>query len=60
LYKDAKLIFTHISNWGRLARTIVKVQQLQAAINASQNANNAQTWKEVYFDYVDAKEFRLA
>jgi clathrin heavy chain len=60
LYEAAKLIFTHISNWGRLASTLVKLQQFQAAVDAARKANSARTWKEVCFACVDAEEFRLA
>jgi clathrin heavy chain len=60
LYEAAKIIFTHISNWARLASTLVKLQQFQAAVDAARKANSARTWKEVCFACVDAEEFRLA
>jgi hypothetical protein len=43
-------------NQGQFARTLVKVQQFQVNVDATQNANNAQTWKEICFDYVDTKK----
>ena len=60
LYEAAKIIFTHISNCARLASTLVKLQQFQAAVDAARKANIAQTWKEVCFACVDAEEFCLA
>ncbi|EFJ13237.1 hypothetical protein SELMODRAFT_157554 [Selaginella moellendorffii] len=60
LYEAAKIIFTHISNWGRLASTLVKLHQFQGAVDAARKANSAKTWKEVCFACVDAEEFRLA
>ncbi|KAH6555179.1 hypothetical protein KP509_1Z275900 [Ceratopteris richardii] len=60
LYEAAKIIFTHISNWPRLASTLVKLHQFQGAVDAARKANNSRTWKEVCFACVDAEEFRLA
>ena len=60
LYEAAKLIFTHISNYGRLASTLLKLKQFQSAVDAARKANSARTWKEVCFACVDAEEFRLA
>jgi clathrin heavy chain len=60
LYEAAKIIFTHISNWPRLASTLVKLHQFQGAVDAARKANSSRTWKEVCFACVDAEEFRLA
>ncbi|KAI5081311.1 hypothetical protein GOP47_0004494, partial [Adiantum capillus-veneris] len=60
LYEAAKIIFTHISNWPRLASTLVKLHQFQGAVDAARKANSSKTWKEVCFACVDAEEFRLA
>lgn len=60
LYEAAKIVFTHISNWARLASTLVKLRQFQAAVDAARKANSGRTWKEVCFACVDAEEFRLA
>ncbi|CAM6119092.1 unnamed protein product [Calypogeia fissa] len=60
LYEAAKIIFTHISNWGRLASTLIKLGQYQGAVDAARKANSSRTWKEVCFACVDAEEFRLA
>ena len=60
LYEAAKIIYAFISNWGKLAVTLVKLQQFQGAVDAARKANSAKTWKEVCFACVDAEEFRLA
>ncbi|KAH0891067.1 hypothetical protein HID58_053496 [Brassica napus] len=60
LYEGAKIIYAFISNWGKLAVTLVKLQQFQGAVDAARKANSAKTWKEVCFACVDAEEFRLA
>eukprot|EP01018_Ginkgo_biloba_P000170 Gb_33028 [translate_table: standard] len=60
LYEAAKIIFTFISNWAKLASTLVKLKQFQGAVDAARKANSSKTWKEVCFACVDAEEFRLA
>lgn len=60
LYEAAKVLYTADSNWGRLASTLVKLHQFQAAVDAARKANNSRTWKEVCFACVDEGEFRLA
>ncbi|THU69571.1 hypothetical protein C4D60_Mb08t15820 [Musa balbisiana] len=60
LYEAAKIIFAFISNWAKLASTLVKLKQFQGAVDAARKANSSKTWKEVCFACVDAEEFRLA
>ncbi|KAF8402617.1 hypothetical protein HHK36_010706 [Tetracentron sinense] len=60
LYEAAKIIFAFISNWAKLACTLVKLRQFQGAVDAARKANSSKTWKEVCFACVDAEEFRLA
>ncbi|CAN1812043.1 Clathrin heavy chain 1 [Linum perenne] len=60
LYEAAKIIFAFISNWSKLAVTLVRLKQFQGAVDAARKANSAKTWKEVCFACVDAEEFRLA
>ncbi|KOM46889.1 hypothetical protein LR48_Vigan07g059300 [Vigna angularis] len=60
LYEAAKIIFAFISNWAKLAITLVKLNQFQGAVDAARKANSSKTWKEVCFACVDAEEFRLA
>ena len=60
LYDSVKLVFSHICNWARLASTLIKLYQFQAAVEAAQKANSSNTWRELCFACVDAEEFRLA
>ncbi|KAM3375864.1 clathrin heavy chain 1 isoform X1 [Capsicum galapagoense] len=60
LYEAAKIIFAFISNWAKLASTLVKLNQFQGAVDAARKTNSAKTWKEVCFACVNAEEFRLA
>jgi clathrin heavy chain len=60
LYEAARVIFSQIPNWGRLASTLVRLRQFQGAVEAARKANTALCWKEVCFACVDEKEFRLA
>ncbi|KAK1270290.1 Clathrin heavy chain 2 [Acorus gramineus] len=60
LYEAAKIIYAFISNWAKLAVTLVKLRQFQGAVDAARKANSSKTWKEVCFACVDAEEFRLA
>ncbi|KNA23309.1 hypothetical protein SOVF_026060 [Spinacia oleracea] len=60
LYEAAKIIYAFISNWAKLAVTLVRLKQFQSAVDAARKANSAKTWKEVCFACVDAEEFRLA
>ncbi|KAK8684614.1 hypothetical protein V6N13_040632 [Hibiscus sabdariffa] len=60
LYEAAKIIFAFISNWAKLAVTLVRLKQFRGAVDAARKANIATTWKEVCFACVDEEEFRLA
>ncbi|CAN7051173.1 unnamed protein product [Brassica oleracea var. botrytis] len=59
MYEAAKIVYAFVSNWGKLAVTLVKLQQFQGAVDAARKASSAKTWKEVCFACVDAEEFRL-
>eukprot|EP00303_Exanthemachrysis_gayraliae_P005622 CAMPEP_0206005570 /NCGR_PEP_ID=MMETSP1464-20131121/4652_1 /ASSEMBLY_ACC=CAM_ASM_001124 /TAXON_ID=119497 /ORGANISM="Exanthemachrysis gayraliae, Strain RCC1523" /LENGTH=1697 /DNA_ID=CAMNT_0053379013 /DNA_START=54 /DNA_END=5144 /DNA_ORIENTATION=+ len=60
IYEAAKVLFTSISNWSRLASSLIHLQEYQAAVDAARKANSAKTWKEVNAACVEAAEFRLA
>jgi len=60
LYEAARVLFTRIPNYSRLASTLVRLRQFQAAVDAARKANTSKTWKEVCFACVDEGEFRLA
>lgn len=60
MYQAAKILFTNIANYARLARTLVQLEEFTAAVDAARRANATKTWKEVCFACVNAEEFRLA
>ncbi|RYP03538.1 hypothetical protein DL764_005093 [Monosporascus ibericus] len=60
LYQAAKIFYTSISNWAKLATTLVHLEDYQAAVECARKANNIRVWKEVHAACVAKKEFRLA
>jgi clathrin heavy chain len=60
LYEASKIFYTCISNWAKLATTLVHLEDYQAAVECARKANNIKVWKEVHGACVDKKEFRLA
>uniref|UniRef100_A0A286XQZ2 Clathrin heavy chain n=1 Tax=Cavia porcellus TaxID=10141 RepID=A0A286XQZ2_CAVPO len=60
MYEAAKLLYSSVSNFARLASTLVHLGEYQAAVDNSRKANSTRTWKEVCFACVDGQEFRLA
>ncbi|VDL17052.1 unnamed protein product [Hymenolepis diminuta] len=60
MYEPAKLLYNNVSNYSRLAITLVHLGEYQGAVEAARKANSTRTWKEVCFACVDHGEFRLA
>ncbi|KAK7061131.1 Clathrin heavy chain [Paramarasmius palmivorus] len=60
LYQAAKLLFTSISNWARLATTLIYLGENQAAVESARKAGNTQVWKQVHAACIEKQEFRLA
>lgn len=60
LYQAAKIFYSSISNWAKLATTHVHLEDYQAAVEGARKANNIKVWKEVHEACVEKKEFRLA
>lgn len=60
LYQAAKIFYTSISNWAKLATTLVHLEEYQAAVECARKANNIKVWREVHGACVERKEFRLA
>ncbi|ROT37186.1 hypothetical protein SODALDRAFT_190859 [Sodiomyces alkalinus F11] len=60
LYEAAKIFYTSISNWAKLATTLVHLNDYQAAVECARKANNIKVWKQVHEACVEKKEFRLA
>ena len=59
-YKAAKLCFSSISNYSKLASTLVYLGDYQSAVDTARKASNIKVWKQVNDACVDQKEFRLA
>lgn len=60
LYQAAKILFTSISNWARLASTLVHLGEYQNAVDCARKANSTKVWKQVNQACIDKREFRLA
>jgi clathrin heavy chain len=60
LFESARVVYSRIPNYGRLASTLVKLHQFQAAVDAARKANSPRTWKEVCYACVEEGEFKLA
>ena len=60
LYQAAKILFTSISNWARLASTLVHLGEFQNAVDCARKANSTQVWKQVNQACIEKREFRLA
>merc|ERR1719217_1305215 len=60
MYEAAKILFSSISNFSRLATCLMHLGEHQAAVDAARKANSTRTWKEVNAACVEHKEFRLA
>ncbi|KAG8907666.1 hypothetical protein FRB99_002744 [Tulasnella sp. 403] len=60
LYQAAKLLFQSISNWARLATTLIYLGENQAAVESARKAGNTQVWKQVHQACIEKAEFRLA
>ncbi|SPN96592.1 probable clathrin heavy chain [Cephalotrichum gorgonifer] len=59
-FQAAKIFFSSISNWAKLATTLVHLDDFQAAVECARKANNIKVWKQVHEACVGKKEFRLA
>ncbi|EDO15226.1 hypothetical protein Kpol_423p16 [Vanderwaltozyma polyspora DSM 70294] len=59
-YKAAKLCFSSVSNYSKLAFTLVHIGDYQSAVDTARKASNIKVWKLVNEACVDKKEFRLA
>ena len=60
LYEAAKVLYTSINNFVRLASTLLRLKDFAAAVEAARKANSTTTWREVTVACLDAKEMRLA
>jgi clathrin heavy chain len=60
VYEAARLLYSSINNFAKLAVTLLRLQQFGPAVDAARKANSTATWKEVSRACVEAKQFRLA
>ncbi|KAI0164895.1 clathrin heavy chain-like protein [Xylariaceae sp. FL1272] len=60
LHEAAKIFYSSISNWSKLATTLVHLEDYQAAVECARKANNIKVWNQVHAACVAKKEFRLA
>lgn len=60
LHEAAKIFYTSISNWAKLATTLVHLEDYQAAVECARKANSIKVWRQVNEACVAKKEFRLA
>ncbi|KAI1333346.1 clathrin heavy chain-like protein [Xylariaceae sp. FL0255] len=60
LHEAAKIFYSSISNWSKLATTLVHLEDYQAAVECARKANNIRVWNQVHAACVAKKEFRLA
>lgn len=59
-HQAAKIFFTSISNWAKLATTLVHLEEYQAAVECARKASSIKVWKQVNEACISKKEFRLA
>ncbi|KAL6946298.1 Clathrin heavy chain [Hanseniaspora osmophila] len=59
-YKAAKLCYQSVSNYSKLATTLVRLDDFQQAVDTARKASNIKVWKQVSDACIDEKEFRLA
>ena len=60
MYEPARILFSSVSNWAKLATTLVKLGEYQAAVDSARKANSTKVWKDVHAVCVENKEFKLA
>lgn len=60
LFPAARILYSQIQNYAKLATTLVRLELYQEAVDTARKANSIQTWKDVCYACVDAHKFRLA
>ncbi|KAJ8099651.1 hypothetical protein POJ06DRAFT_114030 [Lipomyces tetrasporus] len=59
-YDAAKVLYRSVSNWAKLASTLVYLGDYQAAVDSARKAGSVKVWKQVNAACIAKKEFRLA
>ncbi|CAD6903869.1 unnamed protein product [Tilletia controversa] len=60
LYEAAKVLFSSISNYARLATTFLYLNQWDEAVSAARKAGNTSVWRQVLKATLSRREFKLA
>lgn len=59
-YKAAKVLYSNVSKYSKLATTLVYLKDYQGAVDCARKASNTSVWKQVNYACIENKEFRLA
>ncbi|ODQ81318.1 hypothetical protein BABINDRAFT_160679 [Babjeviella inositovora NRRL Y-12698] len=59
-YQIARILYSNISNYSKLATTLVYLEDYQSAVDCARKASNIRVWKQVNDACIENKEFRLA
>ncbi|KAK6460812.1 hypothetical protein DFJ63DRAFT_320950 [Scheffersomyces coipomensis] len=59
-YKGAKILYSNVSKYSKLATTLVYLEDYQGAVDCARKASNINVWKQVNNACIENKEFRLA
>ncbi|EGV63105.1 Clathrin heavy chain [Yamadazyma tenuis] len=59
-YKGAKILYSNVSKYSKLATTLVYLEDYQGAVECARKASNINVWKQVNNACIENKEFRLA
>lgn len=60
LYEASLLLFSSVSNYARLATTLVYLNDFPGAIEAARKAGNTSVWKQMHAACLNKGEFKLA
>jgi clathrin heavy chain len=60
LYEAARMLYSSVSNYARLASTLVYLGDYQGAVEAARKAGNTAVWKHVHAACINKGELKLA
>lgn len=60
LFEAARKVYTSVSNWAKLASTLVHINDYQGAVDAARKASSVKVWRQVFDVCLAKEEFRLA
>jgi len=59
-FEAARKVYTGVSNWAKLASTLVHIGDYQGAVDAARKASSVKVWRQVFDVCLSKNEFRLA